>query len=118
MGAVSFHLRRREKHLSPLLPDDHQAESITPLCFLLVVSSLASSACPVIACDWPHLSPPVEASIRVGGGEESRPATLTNKMHLPRLRCVFSPRAGSVARPILIVFLLEQSRNWDKQECL
>lgn len=73
MGAVSFHLRRREKHLSPLLPDGRRAESVPPLRSLSVISSLASSARPVIACDWPHLSLTVEASIRVGGGEESRP---------------------------------------------
>lgn len=75
MGAVSFHLRRRGKHLSPPLPDDRRAESIPSLRSLPVISSLASSARLVIACDWPHLSLPVEASIhiRVGGTEESRP---------------------------------------------
>lgn len=69
MGVIWLHLRRQEKHLFSLLPNDCRAESISSLGSVLVISSLASSARLVIACDWPYLSPTTEASIRVGGEE-------------------------------------------------
>lgn len=76
---------------------------------LPVISSLASSARPVIACDWPHLSLAVEASIRVGGAEESRPLWL--------ISCIWpcsdaSPPRSSGTFPLHV---WEQSRNWDNQ---
>lgn len=36
---------------------------------VLVISSVASSAHPVIASDWPYLSLTTEAAISVGGAE-------------------------------------------------
>lgn len=58
-------------------------ESVSSLCTVLVIISLASSARMVIACDWPYLSL-TAALVATRGG------SLTNKFYLPLLWLLWS----------------------------